>query len=252
MSDYVKTVNFTALDYSTQKILASQYDAQYDAIATAIATKADKVSSPTADHLITLDASGVPADFADVAATVTAQAASITTLDSKTGLYLPAYLAGDCADVADTVIGSSSIIPFSGTPHRWHLDLTGVTLSGAAATLFVKSAYSGVTVGNSSYTYYLDTAYGNVYASAAVQLSAATRAGATISASLDFYMYQYSSGNYLPIVTGRVVYGGESASTFLISALNVATAAYPDGIGLYVGGGGALTGGTYKLSYLRE
>ena len=58
MSNYVKSTNFTAKDASKAKILGSEHDAEYNAIAASIATKANLISSPTANNLVAVDGSG--------------------------------------------------------------------------------------------------------------------------------------------------------------------------------------------------
>lgn len=58
MSDYTKTTNFTAKDGGTDLILGAEYDAEFAAIATASATKSNKVGSPTEDNLISMSATG--------------------------------------------------------------------------------------------------------------------------------------------------------------------------------------------------
>ena len=63
MSDFSKTTNFTAKDSlasgdPNKVIKGSEHDTEYDNIATASATKADKVTSATDHNLLMMDASG--------------------------------------------------------------------------------------------------------------------------------------------------------------------------------------------------
>lgn len=58
MADYTKSTNFTAKDTTAAPILGAEHDVEYNAIATAIATKIDQISSPTAGNLVSVDSSG--------------------------------------------------------------------------------------------------------------------------------------------------------------------------------------------------
>jgi len=62
MSDYTKTTNFTAKDSTQAVILGSEHDAEFNAIAASIGTKMNKIASPTADQLLTMNASGEAVD----------------------------------------------------------------------------------------------------------------------------------------------------------------------------------------------
>lgn len=58
MADYTKSTNFTAKDTAQAVILGADHDAEFNAIASAIATKVNKITSPTANRLVSMDASG--------------------------------------------------------------------------------------------------------------------------------------------------------------------------------------------------
>lgn len=63
MSDYTKTTNFTAKDNlasgnPSKLILGADHDTEYDNIATAVATKANKVSSAVLNDMLKMDANG--------------------------------------------------------------------------------------------------------------------------------------------------------------------------------------------------
>jgi hypothetical protein len=58
MSDYTKTTDFTAKDAATATILGSEHDTEFNAIAAAVATKANKVSGATANNLASLTSAG--------------------------------------------------------------------------------------------------------------------------------------------------------------------------------------------------
>jgi hypothetical protein len=58
MSDYSSTFGGAAKDAANSTILGADHDTEYDALATASATKSDKVASATVDNLISMDANG--------------------------------------------------------------------------------------------------------------------------------------------------------------------------------------------------
>lgn len=58
MSDYTKTFDGAAKDAGTATVLGADHDTEFDAIATAIGTKADKISGGTTGNLIELDGNG--------------------------------------------------------------------------------------------------------------------------------------------------------------------------------------------------
>jgi hypothetical protein len=63
MADYTKTTNFTAKDNlasgnPSKLVLGADHDTEYDAIETAVATKANKISSPVTNDLILQSATG--------------------------------------------------------------------------------------------------------------------------------------------------------------------------------------------------
>jgi hypothetical protein len=62
MSDYTKTTNFTAKDSTQATILGSEHDAEFNAIASSVGTKMNKIGSPTADRLLAMNASGEAVD----------------------------------------------------------------------------------------------------------------------------------------------------------------------------------------------
>lgn len=78
MSDYTKTTNFTAKDSTNDIILGAEFDTEFDAIVTSAATKANKVSSATANHIATLSASGDLQDSGVSSIVLSAQVAQNT------------------------------------------------------------------------------------------------------------------------------------------------------------------------------
>jgi hypothetical protein len=58
MSDYTNTFNGAAKDAANDTILGAQHDTQYDAVQTAVATKANKITSPTVDRVLTMTGGG--------------------------------------------------------------------------------------------------------------------------------------------------------------------------------------------------
>ena len=63
MSDYTKATNFTAKDSlpsgnASKLVKGSELDTEFDALATASATKSDKVSSATNNNIVAMDANG--------------------------------------------------------------------------------------------------------------------------------------------------------------------------------------------------
>ena len=58
MSDYTKVFDGVTKDNTTATVLGSEHDTEFDAISTAIGTKADKVTGATSGNLAELDANG--------------------------------------------------------------------------------------------------------------------------------------------------------------------------------------------------
>lgn len=58
MADYTKTFNGADRDAAESIVVPDEWDTEYSSIATAIATKANIITSPVADNLIELDANG--------------------------------------------------------------------------------------------------------------------------------------------------------------------------------------------------
>ena len=88
MSDYTKTTNFAAKDAlatgnPSKLILGAELDTEFNNIATASATKANKIASPTANNVLIQDASGDLAD-SGIAYTALATLAGTETLTNKT------------------------------------------------------------------------------------------------------------------------------------------------------------------------
>lgn len=98
MSDYAKSTNFTAKDTSHAVVLGAEHDAEYDAIAVAIATKANKVTGATSGNLASLSATGDLQDSGVAATQISTNATDITTLESKVPVW---------ATVSDPVTESS-------------------------------------------------------------------------------------------------------------------------------------------------
>lgn len=93
MSDYTKTTNFTAKDALSsgdpnKVIKGSTFDTEFDALATASATKANKIASATNGNIIKQDANGDLVDtgfsMANVAGNITASHTEINQLASRT------------------------------------------------------------------------------------------------------------------------------------------------------------------------
>jgi len=64
MTDYTNTFGGAAQDAASATILGSKWDTEYENIATAIATKQNKIVTPTLGDIVELDGSGVPTDAA--------------------------------------------------------------------------------------------------------------------------------------------------------------------------------------------
>jgi len=62
MSNYSKTTDFLAKDAASATVQGSLFDTEYNAIATAIATKTDKLASPNAGRLLYVDGDSVLKD----------------------------------------------------------------------------------------------------------------------------------------------------------------------------------------------
>jgi len=87
MSDYTKSTNFTAKDTSHAVVLGAEHDAEYNAIATAIATKANKVTGATNGNLASLSASGDLQDSGVAATQISTNASNISTLETKVPVW---------------------------------------------------------------------------------------------------------------------------------------------------------------------
>jgi len=79
MSDYSKSTNFTAKDSTNATVLGAEHDTEYNAIQTAIATKANKVASPTTGNIASLTGTGDIQDSGVAASQVTTNASNIAT-----------------------------------------------------------------------------------------------------------------------------------------------------------------------------
>lgn len=62
MSDYTKTTDFLAHDTNNDTIVGSDFETEFNAVATMSATKANKVGSPTNGNLVSMDGAGDTAD----------------------------------------------------------------------------------------------------------------------------------------------------------------------------------------------
>lgn len=58
MTDYVKTTDFDAKDAANSTVLGADFTLEYDAVAAASATKANKVGSPTLDNIVSQTSTG--------------------------------------------------------------------------------------------------------------------------------------------------------------------------------------------------
>ena len=94
MSDFVKTTNFTAKDALTtgdpnKVIKGTQFDTEFDALATSSATKSNKVVSGTTSAVMVQDAGGDISDsgyiFSNLSGTVTATTAEVNKLTTVAG-----------------------------------------------------------------------------------------------------------------------------------------------------------------------
>lgn len=79
MSDYTKATDFTAKDGTNAVFYGAHHDAEFDAIATAVATKANKVASPTSGNIATQAADGDIQDSGVAASQVTTNTTNIAT-----------------------------------------------------------------------------------------------------------------------------------------------------------------------------
>ena len=121
MSDYSKTTNFTAKDSlpsgnANKVIKGSEFDLEFGAIQTAVATKANKVASATNNNILTMDSNG---DLQDSGA-------------SATGGVVTADLTGDVTGNADTATALETArtiggVSFDGTAN---INLPGVNTTG--------------------------------------------------------------------------------------------------------------------------
>lgn len=114
MSDYTKSTNFTAKDSTNDTILGSEHDAEYDAIATASATKANKVAGATLDNIATTDATG---DTKDSGVGIAALNTLITDAASLVGTpVLDNLLSMDASgDLKDSGIAVGDVVTPSST-----------------------------------------------------------------------------------------------------------------------------------------
>jgi hypothetical protein len=86
MSDYVKTFDGAGKDANEDIVEAPEFDTEYSAIATAVATKADEVTSPTNGNLIELDSDGNLADSGVASSNLDSLTGVVqTSLDLKVG-----------------------------------------------------------------------------------------------------------------------------------------------------------------------
>lgn len=79
MSDYTKATSFTPKDSlptgdPNKKIKGSEFDTEFDALETAIATKANKISGAVANNIVSMDANGDIQDSGETKATIVSSA----------------------------------------------------------------------------------------------------------------------------------------------------------------------------------
>ena len=82
MSDYTKTYDGAAKDAANDTILGADFDTELSSIQTMSTTKADKVSSPTANNLAKLTGTGALAD-SGLASDKTPQVDDVTTFEKS-------------------------------------------------------------------------------------------------------------------------------------------------------------------------
>ena len=64
MADYVKTTDFDAKDAANSTVLGADFTLEFDAVASASATKTNKIGSPTVDNIVAMDSDGDVKDSA--------------------------------------------------------------------------------------------------------------------------------------------------------------------------------------------
>lgn len=94
MADYTKVFDGAAKDAADSTVLGADHDTEFEAISTAVATKADKVTSPVAGNLLELDAAGNLVDSGIASANLDSLSAVVETrldgIDTTVALVTPA------------------------------------------------------------------------------------------------------------------------------------------------------------------
>lgn len=146
MSNYTKATNFTAKDTTNATILGAEHDAEYDAIAAASATKANKKVPATANSLAGLDSNG---DLRDTAVTEAALATAIAL-----GTTNQTNIATNTTNIATntTNIGTNTTNIATNTSDIATLQSDMTTAQGNITTLQNEyTRVTGVTVGTSTF-----------------------------------------------------------------------------------------------------
>ncbi len=126
MSDYTKVYDGAAKDTAQSVLSGADFDTEFDAIETAIATKQDAVASPTTNGIALLDASGQVIDSANVVKDASGN--EIVEFNTETTpvnyLILTASATGNGVDIA--AAGDDTNIDINLTP-KGSGSVTGVT-----------------------------------------------------------------------------------------------------------------------------
>lgn len=128
MSDYTKVYDGAAKDTAGSTITGADFDFEFDAIETAVATKANKVVSATLDNLLAMDANGDLKDSAIVTNTVVTLA-GVQALSNKTheSPVINTGVSGSAIDTDTTLAANSDTLLVSQKAVKTYIEATGVS-----------------------------------------------------------------------------------------------------------------------------